>query len=441
MSEDSSVPRVVIIGAGFGGLVATKALRAAPVGITLIDQRNHHLFQPLLYQVATAALNPSNIAAPIRRILRRQRNVDVVLGKVLRIDTETRRVVLSDGEYPYDYLIVATGVTHSYFGHEEWARNAPGLKSIEDALEIRRRVFLAYERAELERDPEKQRAWLTFVVVGGGPTGVELAGALAEISRFTLARDFDHIDPTRAQVILIEGSPNVLSVYPPSLQNAAQDQLVNLGVEVRVGLRVTAIDADGVSMGDDRIAAKTVLWAAGVAGSPLGASLGAPLDRAGRVIVQPDLSIPGHPEVFVIGDLANVQHQGQLVPGVAPAAIQMADRTAANIQRLIAGQDSQPFAYWDKGSMATIGRAAAVAMTGKFKFSGWFAWLLWSMIHIFFLIGFRNRFAVMLEWMLYYFTFDRGARLITETAQSVENSSKANQPIQPLVEKAAAHAG
>ena len=406
-------PRVVILGGGFGGLEAAKALRRAPVDVTLIDRRNHHLFQPLLYQVATAALNPSNIAFPIRRILRHQENAEVVLGEAVAIATEGRRVVLADGVVPYDFLIVATGATHAYFGHDAWEPFAPGLKTIEDATEIRRRVLLAFEAAEREDDPERRRAWLTFVIVGGGPTGVEMAGSLAEIARHVLARDFRRFDPRDAQVLLVEGQDRVLTTYPESLSAKAAASLESLGVRVRTSTLVTAIDAEGVTFGDERIEARTVIWAAGVAASPLGRALGVPLDRAGRVVVEPDLSIFGHPEVFVVGDLAALEHEGKPVPGVAPAAMQGGRYAARRIIDAIHDRPTKPFRYVDKGSLATIGRAKAVADLGALKLSGFLAWAAWLLIHIFFLIGFRNRFFVLGEWAWIYFTYERGARLIT----------------------------
>jgi NADH dehydrogenase len=405
--------RVVIIGGGFGGLYAARALRRAPVDVTLVDRRNHHLFQPLLYQVASAALNPSDIAYPIRAALRRQRNARVLLAEAESIDVDRRIVTLDDGELEYDYLIVATGATHAYFGHDEWAEHAPGLKSIEDALEIRRRVLLAYEAAERETDTELRREWLTFVVVGAGPTGVELAGALAEIARHSLAKDFRSIDPADARVILLEGGDRVLPPYVPKLSAKAQRQLEKLGVEVRTKSLVTGIDDRGVDIGGDRIGARTVLWAAGVAASPLARSLGAPLDRAGRVEVEADLSVPGHPEVFVIGDLAAAGAPDARVPGVAPAAIQGGRHAAQCIRRAVRELPSEPFRYRDKGSLATIGRAAAVAEFGRLKFGGFFAWAAWMLIHIFFLIGFRTKVFVMLSWAWAYLTFRRGARLIT----------------------------
>jgi NADH dehydrogenase len=408
-------PRVVIVGGGFGGLNAARSLRRAAVRVVLIDRQNHHLFQPLLYQVATAALAPSDIASPIRRILRGQKNAEVILGTVDSIDLVGKSVGLEDGSaLAYDFLIMATGVTHSYFGHDAWEQDAPGLKSILDALEIRRRVLYAFEAAERESDPEQHRAWLTFVIVGAGPTGVELAGALSEIARHALAKDFHHIDPTQAQVILLEGSPRVLPSFVAPLSEQARRQLVKLGVEVRTSQVVTAIDADGVNIGAERITARTVLWAAGVAASPLARALGVPLDRAGRVLVAPDLTVPGHGDVFVIGDLASLkQPNGEPVPGVAPAAIQEAQHTARNIERTVRGEPLLPFHYFDKGALATIGRAAAIAQFRKLRLWGWIAWVTWLFVHIFFLIGFRNRFAVLLSWAWSYVTYDRGARLIT----------------------------
>lgn len=406
-------PRVVIIGAGFAGLNVARSLKRLAVDVTVIDRRNHHLFQPLLYQVATAALTPSDIAYPIRAILRRQKNTRVVLADAQGINLDARRVVLDSGTIEYDYLVVATGATHAYFGHDEWEPHAPGLKTIEDALEIRRRVLLAYEAAERETDEQQRREWLTFVVVGAGPTGVELAGALAEIGRHALVEDFNTIDPALARVILLEGGDQVLSAYPERLSAKAQGQLERLGVEVQCGALVTEIDERGVHVGEQRIAARTVLWAAGVAASPLASSLGVPLDNAGRVKVEADLSLPGHPEAFVIGDLAAVGSAGKEVPGVAPAAIQEGQHTARNIARALRQQPGRPFCYRDKGSLATIGRAAAVADFGKVGFGGWPAWAAWMLVHIFFLIGFRSRVFVMLSWFWSYVTFGRGARLIT----------------------------
>jgi NADH dehydrogenase len=406
--------RIVIIGGGFGGLYAAKTLARTEVSITLVDRRNYHLFQPLLYQVATAALNPSDIAAPIRAVLRKQKNASVIMGDVQAIDANRRIVIMADGELAYDLLILATGATHSYFNHPEWEEYAPGLKTIEDALEIRRRVLRAFEAAERETDPERQKAWLTFVIVGAGPTGVELAGALSEIARQTMLRDFRRINPTSARVILVEGKERVLPPYPPPLSAKAADQLRNLGVEVVTNAEVTRINDHEVCIGETTIPTRTILWAAGVQASPLAKSLGVPLDRAGRVLVEPDLSIPGHPEVFVIGDLAAVKNDdGSLVPGVAPAAIQEGTHTAKNIARIVNGQPTLPFRYWDKGSLATIGRAAGVADFGRLRLSGFMAWAAWLAVHIFFLIGFRNRVLVILQWAWAYLTYQRGARLIT----------------------------
>ena len=412
--RDETQPHIVIVGGGFGGLYAALALRRAPVRITLIDRRNHHLFQPLLYQVATAGLNPSDIAAPIRSILRRQRNVSVILAEAASIDVQGKRVVLTDGDLGYDYLILATGATHSYFGHEEWRPHAPGLKSIEDALDIRRRIFLAYEAAERESDEARRCAWMTFVIIGAGPTGVEMAGALAEISRHALAHDFRRIDPQLARILLVEGLPQILPSYPPALAERARCQLVRLGVEVRTGARVTAIDAQGVALGDERIDAKTVIWAAGVQASPLARALGVPLDRVGRVLVNRDLTVPGHPEIFVIGDLAALEQDGALIPGVSPAAMQEGRHAAENIGRALRGQPALSFRYWDRGSFATIGRGAAVGQVfGGLRLSGFVAWLAWVVIHIIFLIGFRNRLLVMVNWIYSYVTLQRGSRLIT----------------------------
>jgi len=420
-------PHVVILGGGFGGLTAARQLASAPVRVTLIDRRNHHLFQPLLYQVATAALNPSDIAVPIRRILRRQQNVEVLLAEALSIDLSTRVVTLDQGAVSYDYLIVATGARHSYFGHDEWAPFAPGLKSIGDALEIRRRVLSAFELAEREEDPARREAWLTFVVVGAGPTGVELSGALCEVAQHALASDFRRINPAQARVILLEGSDRVLPPYTPELSEKARQQLTHLGVDVRTGQRVTAIDADGVSIGNHHIATRTVLWAAGVGGSGFGRALGVPLDRAGRVVVQPDLSIAGHPNVFVVGDLACLVQEGVQVPAVAPAATQEARLAARNVLCAIRGEPGQPFRYNSKGSLATIGRSAAVADLGRLKLSGPPAWLAWLVLHVLFLVGFRNRFIVVFQWAWSFFSYDRGARLITGPLRRGHNQPRVEQ--------------
>ena len=420
----SDVPHVVIVGGGFAGLNAARKLRRAPVRVTLVDRRNHHVFQPLLYQVATAALNPADIAAPIRSVLSKQANADVLLADVVAVDLPGKRLVLADGELRWDYLIIATGATHSYFGHDEWATHAPGLKTLEDAIDIRRRVLLAYEAAEREPELERRREWMTFVVVGAGPTGVEMAGALSEIARDTLKRDFRHIEPQLARVILIEGEPRVLPPYPPALSESAQRQLEKLGVEVQLSKRVTGIDARGVSIGAERIPARTVVWAAGVAASPLARSLGVPLDRAGRVPVGPHLEVPGASDCWVIGDLAAVEQDGKHVPGVAPAAIQEGKYIAGLIERRVTQKPPPPpFRYNDKGSLATIGRASAVADLGKLKLSGFLAWLAWGLIHVAFLIGFRNRFLVMFQWTWQYLTFQRGARLITGPIPPLETAA------------------
>jgi len=404
---------VVILGGGFAGLYAARVLDDAAVAVTLVDRKNHHLFQPMLYQVATAALNPADIAAPIRSILSGQRNCRVLLAEAKRVDLEASAVITDAQPIPFDYLIVATGASHSYFGHDDWAARAPGLKTIEDALDIRRRVFLAYESAEREIDPEKRRAFMTFVVIGAGPTGVEMAGALAEISRRTLARDFRTIDPRSARIILVEGVDRVLPPFPEDLSSAARAQLERLGVEVWTGTRVTGIDEAGVTLGADRIGARTVIWAAGVQGSEVAGSLGVELDRAGRVPVNPDLSVPGAPHVFVAGDLASIRQDGSPVPGVCPAAMQAGRHAARNVAALSRGGSTTPFRYVDKGSFAVIGRGAAVGDLFGWKMSGRLAWFAWLGIHITFLIGFRNRIIVLLGWAYSYLTHRRGARLIT----------------------------
>ncbi len=409
----AALPHVVIVGGGFAGLSAARALRAAPVRITLVDRRNHHLFQPLLYQVATAALNPGDIAYPIRSVLNAQANARTILARVTGIDVAQRTLQLADGSLAFDYLVLATGATHSYFGQDSWEAWAPGLKTIEDALEIRRRVLTAFEVAERETDASKVPAMLTFVVVGAGATGVELAGALSEIGRLTVAKDFRSFDPRLVRVVLVEAADRVLPPYSPRLSERARVQLRGLGVEVRLGAKVTKIDATGVWLGDEHIPARTVLWAAGVAASPLGKALGTPTDRAGRVQVAPDLSVPGQPHVFVAGDLMQCVQDGKQVPGVAPAAIQSGRAVGRNIAALVAGRATAPFHYRDKGSLATIGRAKAVGTLGKIEFSGFFAWWVWWLVHIAYLIGFRNRIAVMMGWAWQYFTFSRGARLIT----------------------------
>ncbi len=414
MSVRPPGPRVVVVGAGFGGLAAARRLAGAPVRVTVVDRRNHHLFQPLLYQVATAGLSPGDIAYPIRSVLRRQQNARVLLAEVVAIDVVKRQVELADGMLGYDFLILAAGAGHAYFGHDAWEKNAPGLKTLEDALAIRRRILLAFELAERETDPGARRDLLTFVIVGGGPTGVELAGAIAEISRHVLVSDFRAIDPREARIVLVEAGPRILSAYAPRSSERASATLRSRGVEVRTGSPVTGVDAGGVSLMGERIGARTVLWAAGVAASPLAKSLGTPLDNAGRALVEPDLSVPGHPEVFVIGDLSIFLHQtGRPLPGLSPVAMQQGRAAARNILFSLAGRPRLPFHYADKGTMAVIGRAAAVAELAGLKFSGLTAWLLWCFVHIFYLIGFRNRVIVMLEWAWAYFAYERGARLIT----------------------------
>jgi NADH dehydrogenase len=408
-------PHVVILGGGFGGLAAARGLADAPVRVTLVDRRNHHLFQPLLYQVATAGLSAPSIAAPLRQILRRQDNATVLLDEAREVDLAARRVRFAHETLDYDFLVVATGAAHAYFGHDDWARWAPGLKTLDDAFAIRRRVLLAFERAERETAPARRQAWLNFVVVGGGPTGVELAGTLAEIARHTLPREFRRSDPRRARVLLVEAGERLLAAFDPVLSAKAQRQLERLGVEVRTGTAVTAIDGDGVRLGDTRIEAYTVLWAAGVAASPLGRQLDAPLDRAGRVRVAADLSLPAHPEVFVAGDLACVERaDGTLVPGVAPAAKQMGRHVAGRIRaHLDADSTPAPFHDRDQGALATIGRMAAVAQFGRLRLSGPPAWWVWLVAHIYFLIGFRNRLVVLLDWAWAYWTYERHARIVT----------------------------
>ena len=411
-------PHVVIVGGGFAGLWAARALANAPVRITLIDRRNHHLFQPLLYQVATAGLSAPDIAAPLRHILRRQRNVEVRLAEVAGVDASSRQLQLGDASVlDYDYLLLATGATHAYFGHDEWAGHAPGLKTLDDALRLRRHLLVAFERAEAESDPARRAAWLSFAIVGGGPTGVELAGTLAEIARHTLKNEFRNIDPGEARVRLIEAGPRVLASFPEDLSERARRQLEKLGVEVSTGVPVTAIDASGYQWGDSFVPARTVVWAAGVAASPLARELDVPLDRAGRVIVQPDLSVPGHPEIFVGGDLASVRSGGQPVPGVAPAAKQMGRHIAAMIRARLDGKPSAPFRYRDFGNLATIGRMAAVVHLGRLKLSGLLAWWFWLAAHVFFLIGFRNRLVVLLNWAWAYWSYQRGARIIFGAAE------------------------
>ena len=407
-------PHAVIVGGGFGGLSAARALGGAPVRVTLLDQHNYHLFQPLLYQVATAGLSPGDIASPIRWILRRERNVQVLLAKVTAVDTARRELVVAEGDrVGYDYLILATGASHSYFGHDDWEAIAPGLKTLDDALLMRRQMLLAFERAERASDPRERQRLLTFVIVGGGPTGVELAGALAEIAKHTLVDEYRCFEPGAAKIILLEAGPRILAMYPPALQQAAEQSLARLGVEVRKEAAVTAIRPGEVDAGGETLRAGTVLWAAGVAASALARSLGVPLDRAGRVRVLPDLSIPGHPDVFVVGDLAVFEQDGAPLPGVAQVAIQQGRHAARNIVRLVQRGPTAPFRYRDYGNMATIGRAAAIADFGRVRLSGWIAWVAWLTLHIMKLVGFRNRLGVLLQWAWAYFTYQRSVRLIT----------------------------
>jgi len=413
-------PRVVIVGAGFGGLEAAKKLACKDVHVTVIDRTNHHLFQPLLYQVATAALSPADIAAPIRAVLSKCKNIEVILAEVRSVDVDARKMKMSDGaELDYDFLVLATGARHSYFGHDEWEKLAPGLKSLEDAIEVRRRLLMAFEYAERITDEATRRAAMTFVIIGGGPTGVEMAGAIAEIARHTLAKDFCHIDPSQARVILVEGDPRLLAAFPEDLSASALKQLVDLGVEVRTGARATDLTETGVQVGDEFIPCRVKIWAAGNNASFVGKTLGVPIDRVGRVMVNDDLTIPGHPEVQVIGDLANFSHQtGQPLPGVSPVAMQQGRLAARNILAMIDGHKPQRFYYWDKGNMATIGRHKAVADLKLVHLSGLPAWLAWLFVHLIFLVGFRNRLLVLFQWAWAYLTFNAGARLITRNFQS-----------------------
>lgn len=408
-------PKIVIIGGGFGGLWAAKALANKPVDVTLIDRKNHHVFQPLLYQVATAVLSPGEIAQPIRRILHKADNIEVILGEAVAFDKENNRVILADGsQLFYDFLIVAGGARHSYFGHDDWERDAPGLKTIEDAVEMRRRILVAFETAERDAYLTGKQKQLNFVVVGGGPTGVELAGAIADIARKALAKDFKAIDTRKAKVMLFEGSDKILGTFGKDLSTSAKQQLESLGVEVHLNSFVTDIESDRVKVGDDWIACDVVLWATGVAASPLGKALGVETDKAGRVLVEKDLSIRGFPNVFVIGDMAFLlQEDGEPVPGVSPAAMQMGTASAENILRDLNGKPRENFVYWDKGTMATIGRRKAIAQLAGLKFKGFIAWMMWLFLHVFFLIGFRNKFAVLFEWFWAYLTRERSARLIT----------------------------
>jgi NADH dehydrogenase len=408
------MPRVVIVGAGFGGLKAAHSLRHLPVQVTVVDRHNHHLFQPLLYQVATAGISPADICSPIRHVLRKQKNTEVLMAEVTGVDVQEQRVLMGDQALPYDYLILATGARESYFGHPAWAQFAPGLKSIRQATEIRSQILWAFEQAEKERDEEKQRALLTFVLIGAGPTGVEMAGSVAGLARKTLTDEFHHINPADARIILVEAAPRILLAFPERLADKAKKALNHLGVEVRVNAPVEDVNSEGVVIGGKLLPAKTVIWTAGVAASPAGAWLDTETDRAGRVKVNSDLSVPGHPNIFVLGDTAQFIQDGKPLPGVAQVAIQQGGYVASVIADRIAGKEySEAFHYFDKGSMATVGRFYAIASIGKLQFSGWLAWFIWLALHLFSLIGFRNRMVVLLQWVIYYTTFRRGARVIT----------------------------
>ncbi len=417
--EATAKPHVVIVGAGFGGLEAAKKLACEGVRVTVIDRTNYHLFQPLLYQVATAALSPADIAAPVRAVLSKCKNTEVMLAEVLGVDVDAKKVKLTDGEVDYDYLILATGARHSYFAHPEWEKLAPGLKSLEDAVEVRRRILMAFEYAERTSDEAARKAAMTFVIIGGGPTGVEMAGAIAEIARYTLAKDFRNIDPSQARIILVEGEPLVLASYPDDLRRSAMKQLADLGVEVRTGIHATNLSDQGLQIGEEFIPSRVKIWAAGNNASFVGRSLGVPVDRVGRVMVNNDLTIPNHPEVQVIGDLANFPHQtGEPLPGVSPVAMQQGRHAARNILMMIDGEKPRKFWYFDKGSMATIGRNKAVADLRFLHLVGMPAWLAWLFVHVIFLVGFRNRLAVLFQWAWAYLSFNKGARLITRNFQS-----------------------
>ena len=428
IDELMSIPRIVIVGGGFGGLAAARALSGESVAVTIIDRRNYHLFQPLLYQVATAALNPADIASPIRHLIRGQKNARVILGEAISFDLAGSSVILRDEEVPFDYLIVAPGSAPSYFGHDQWEQVAPGLKSIDDATEIRRRFLFAFEAAEREEDPSSQLEWLTFVVVGAGPTGVELAGAFAEIARCVLTRDFRRISTDRARMILVEGGARILAGMSEYAAAKARRQLERLGVEILTSMPVGSIDASGLTCGNKRIAARTVVWAAGVAASPIGRALGVSVDRAGRIPVEPDLSLAGHQEVFVIGDLAAVSSDGKPVPGLAAAAKQEGKHAAHNVMRAIAGESTKDFRYTDCGTLATVGRGAAVADFPRFRLAGVSAWLLWLLVHIFYLVGFRNRILVIAQWGWVYLRNQRGARLITGSIESLFQLRSLHRP-------------
>jgi NADH:ubiquinone reductase (H+-translocating) len=413
------MPRVVIVGAGFAGLQVALGLRKAPVSVTVIDRTNHHLFQPLLYWVATAGLSPADISSPIRHILRKQKNTEVLMAEVTGVDVEQQRVLIGDRSIPYDYLVLAMGARDNYFGHPDWEQFAPGLKTIEDARAIRHKILLSFEAAELETDPQKIQELLTFVLVGAGPTGVEMAGAIAEIAHKTLTSEFRHIDPRMARIILIEALPRILGAFPESLARKTQKRLTRMGVEVRTNTPVLNIDAHGVTVPGEHIAADTIIWSAGVEASPAGKWLNAEVDRAGRVKVADDLSVPGHPNIFVIGDTASVQQQGKPIPGVAPAAIQEGSYVASVITRRVTDQEQgKAFHYTNKGNLATVGRSYAIVDIGPFRLTGLIAWVMWLIVHIYFLVGFRNRFIAIFQWAWTYFTFARGARLIISGEKS-----------------------
>ena len=411
--EMATLPRVIIVGAGFGGLQAAHALKDAPVHVTVIDRQNHHLFQPLLYWVATAGLSPADISSPIRAILKRQKNAEVVMAEVTDIDLDQQRVLMGERAIPYDYLILATGARENYFGHPEWQRYAPGLKSIIDATAIRRQILLSFEAAEIETDPEKVRELLTFVLVGAGPTGVEMAGAIAELAHKALASDFRHIDTHMTRILLVEAAPHILAAFPASLTAKTQKKLQRMGVEVRTDTPVTQIDEQGVTVDGERIRAHTIIWTAGVLASPAGKWLGAEVDRAGRVKVEPDLSVAGHSNIFVIGDTATKMQDGKPLPGVAPVAMQQGRYVASLIDSRVTGKSAKPFHYRNKGNLATVGRSYALVELGRLRVTGLIAWVLWLVVHIYYLIGFRNRAIALFQWAWTYLTYNRGARLIT----------------------------
>ncbi len=430
----AALPHVVIVGAGFGGLQVARGLRNVPVQVTVIDRSNHHVFQPLLYQVATAALSPADISAPIRSMLRKQRHTSVILAEVTGVDTQGQRVLMHERSVPYDYLVVATGARHSYFGHDAWEPFAPGLKSLDDAALMRRKILLAFEAAEIETDPEKRQALLTFVLVGGGATGVELAGAIAELAHHALSHDFRNIDPASARILLVEAAPRILLAFPVSLAHKAERALMRLGVEVKTNAPVEAIDADGVLIAGTRLSTKTVIWTAGVAASPAGQWLRAEVDRAGRVKIMRDLSLPDHPQVFVLGDTASVSQDGKPLPGVAPVAMQEGRYVANVLADRVAGKAHQhPFRYRSKGNLATVGRSFGIVEMGPLRLSGLLAWMIWLVVHILYLIGFRNRFLVLFQWAWAYLTYQRSARLITGEPPTALPSAPESAPTKSAV--------